>query len=374
MQIKEYNEIITECRKFLKNEITPHVLDMDRTPDFEWALSVWEKSHALDIPSLLLPEDTGGVGYPEVCGALVLDAIASECAGMASVYAHHFTASALMTAIPSEQHPLLLTPAKRADGKPVIGTVVFPTKSNEEKLYLKKRDGRLLLSGNVALAGNMRYAGQYFVFAEEDGTNQSITCVRIDKESQGVRVGNEAGLPGLKINPFMSMDFDDVEINPSDVLGGRGSAGELLKKATDAFDGFVAAMAMGTARAAFQKADAYARERYQFGNIIIQHQEIQRMLGSMLMKLKTGTSAVLGLYGGVRLNLPYASPDPTLAKAYCTGAALDIILDAIQIHGGYGYMHEYGVEKLMRDVKVLQLMMESTPRCHIRAIASTLKG
>ena len=146
MQIKEYNEIITECRKFAKNEITPYALDMDLNPDFGWALSVWEKSHELDIPSLLLPEDAGGVGYPETCGALVLDVMASECAGIASLYAHHFAACALMMAIPPEQqHRLLSTAVKSEDGRPVIGTVIFPTESNEEYLYLKKKDDRVLL-------------------------------------------------------------------------------------------------------------------------------------------------------------------------------------------------------------------------------------
>jgi acyl-CoA dehydrogenase len=125
---------------------------------------------------------------------------------------------------------------------------------------------------------------------------------------------------------------------------------------------------MGSARTAYKKAFAYAGERYQYGKIINRHQEIQRMLGGMLMRLAVGTSGYTRLYDDEKLNLPFSSADPMLAKAFCTDAALEIILDAVQIHGGYGYMHEYGLEKIMRDIKVLQLLGGSNPYHHVRII------
>jgi len=131
-------------------------------------------------------------------------------------------------------------------------------------------------------------------------------------------------------------------------------------------------MAMGTARSAYQKARAYATERFQFGKMIINHQEIQRLLGNMLAKLNVGTVLCTQLFAQESLNLRYSTPDISLAKTFCTDAALEIVLDAIQIHGGYGYMHEYGVEKIMRDNKVLQLMGGSSPLLHRQAIARNL--
>jgi alkylation response protein AidB-like acyl-CoA dehydrogenase len=127
---------------------------------------------------------------------------------------------------------------------------------------------------------------------------------------------------------------------------------------------------MGAARCAYQKALAYAKERYQYGKIIILHPEIQRMLGNMLMKLDIGTSGYIQLLSDKKT--PFLPSDACLVKAFCTDAALEIVIDAIQIHGGYGYMHEYGVEKIMRDTKVLGLLGESNPRLQIRAIAKDL--
>ena len=92
------------------------------------------------------------------------------------------------------------------------------------------------------------------------------------------------------------------------------------------------------------------------------------MLGEMMMKLKIGTSAYMQNFEEEHLEIGYSQPDTSLTKAFCTDAALEIIIDAIQIHGGYGYMHEYGLEKIMRDVKVLQVLGGKNPCHHIDAV------
>jgi alkylation response protein AidB-like acyl-CoA dehydrogenase len=138
------------------------------------------------------------------------------------------------------------------------------------------------------------------------------------------------------------------------------------------FYGLIAAAAMGAARTAYKKAHTYAGERYQYGKMIIQHQEIQRMLGNMLMKLSIGTSSYINAMKQDKWSLSYSSPNAKLAKAYCTDSAVEIVIDAIQVHGGYGYMHDYGVEKIYRDVKVLNLLGNSSPRLHIETITKQL--
>ena len=90
------------------------------------------------------------------------------------------------------------------------------------------------------------------------------------------------------------------------------------------------------------------------------------------MNLKIGTSAYIQVFEDENPEIGYASPDTSLTKAFCTDAALDIIIDAIQIHGGYGYMHEYGLEKIMRDVKVLQVLGGKNPCHHIDVISKKI--
>ncbi len=370
MSFKELNEIVTECRKFAKNEIRDQALDADLAPDMAWVKGIWSKSVQLDIPSLLIPEAYDGAGYSQFCCALVLDALASECAGVASIFAHHFAACIPLIHSDMKRCEKYIRRISGAGGNHAIpASVIFPSNMEEENIILAQKEGRFILSGTSQLTGNTDAAGLFCVFAEDPENDNGLTCVVLEKNTPGVSFGEDAKLPGLKVNSFRRITCEDVEIAPEAIIGEQGGSLNLMKKAQGAFYGFIAAMAMGSARTAYKKAFAYAGERYQYGKMIIEHQEIQRMLGNMLMKLGMGTSGYTHLYHEEKLNLPFSSSDPMLAKAFCTDAALEIILDAIQIHGGYGYMHEYGLEKIMRDIKVLQLLGGSNPYHHVQIIA-----
>jgi alkylation response protein AidB-like acyl-CoA dehydrogenase len=369
MSFKELNMLINECRKFAKNEIRDQALDADLASDTSWVKGIWSKSVQLDIPSILIPEAFEGPGYSEFCCALILDTIASECAGIASLFAHHFAACIpLIHSDMSHSEKYIRQIAGEGGNHAAPASVIFPSDMAERNVILQQKNFRLILSGTSPLTGNLDAAGLLCVFAEDPENDKALTCIILEGNSRGVLLGEDAKLPGLKVNSFRRVTFDNVEIDSEAVIGKQGKGLELMKKAQNAFYGFIAAMAMGSARTAYKKAFAYAEERYQYGKIIIQHQEIQRMLGSMLMKLGMGTSGYTCLYNEEKLNLPFSSADPMLAKAFCTDAALEIILDAIQIHGGFGYMHECGLEKSMRDIKVLQLLGGSNPYHQIQII------
>jgi alkylation response protein AidB-like acyl-CoA dehydrogenase len=133
----------------------------------------------------------------------------------------------------------------------------------------------------------------------------------------------------------------------------------MMDRTSAAFNGFIAAVAMGTARSAYVKAYQYAQERYQFGKMIIEHHEIRRFLANMATKLNMGTAGYVRALSGETLESPLSDGAGGQAKIFCTDAALEIAIDAIQIHGGYGYMKETGLEKVMRDTKMLQLLGKS---------------
>jgi alkylation response protein AidB-like acyl-CoA dehydrogenase len=372
-RIKEYNEIVSECRRFARNEIRPEALERDLTLATDWVLGLWRKSHELDIPWLLLPENINGAGYPELCGAYVLDAIAMECAGVASIFAHHFSACIPLSHINGAhtENKKILWDAKNSR-IPLIGTVIFPNDLDDQTISIQRDNEDFIINGKSSLTANADLAHIYFVFIAEDTSGENITCAMIDKRTSGIGFSEKAELSGLKTNSFKEVIFEEIKIG-SDAIIATGEHGKaLFDKCSNSYYGFVAAMAMGTARTAYAKALAYAKERYQFGQIIIHHDEIQRMLGSMKMKIDMGTAGYVQAFETDRINLPALSADARLAKAYCTQAALEIVQDAIQIHGGYGYMHEYGLEKIMRDVKILQLLGGRNPYHHIQAITEEL--
>jgi alkylation response protein AidB-like acyl-CoA dehydrogenase len=369
--VEAFDEIIDVCRKFAKKEIAPMALEADLTPGPDWVKSIWIKGQEIGIPRVLIPEDFGGVNQSDLCCALILDVLASECAGVASVFAHHFAGCAAIMAGGQEQKEKYLLPlCNVANDDPEIVTVIFPSHMEEAPLRLKEKEGKLILTGTSDLVGNAGLAKTLCVFVEENGKGKEVTCVLAQRDAPGICLGERAKLPGLKVNPFAPIIFQDVEIDSKAIIGLRFDGRQIMETTNDFFYGLVSAVAIGTARRAYEKALAYAKERYQFGKIIIHHPEIQRMLGSMLMKLKIGGTAYIQLLNGEQRS--FRSSDACLAKAFCTKASLEIVIDAVQIHGGYGYMHEYGIEKIMRDSKVLELLGGSNPWLHIQAIAKDI--
>ena len=373
MQLKELNDILNECKRFAKKEIRDLSLEADLNPSPEVLQAVWNKSAELDLPALSLPEVYGGAGYPAFCCALVVDAFSTECAGFASVFAHHFAACIPLSIPPVERGEYFTARMTgMEEGGAFPATVIFPHGEGVDEVCLAETQNELVLTGVPQPVGNFNQKGFLCIFAADPIRENGITCLLLEQERLPDALGEDIKLPGLKINPFHTLRFQDIPISEDDIIGDRGEGHALMQATRKAFFGFVAAMTIGATRSAYQKAYAYAEQRYQYGNTIIYHQEIQRMLGAMLMKLQMGTAGYTRLFAEERLNLPFSIPDPGLTKSFCTDMALEIILDAIQIHGGYGYMHEYGLEKIMRDVKVLQLIGGSSPWLHIEAIADQL--
>ncbi len=365
--IEALDQMIDACEKFAGKEIVEDALRADLERDGGGIPALWEKSREIGLPGLLVPDSCGGAGLPPGVAAMVLEVFASRCAGVASLFAFHFAAC---SALPGEGTPWanrLERLSGAAPGPCGMATVIFPSGEGEAPLRIRGSRGGMQLSGESGLVGNAEHADCFCLFVEEE--RGGVSCLLLDRETPGLRVGENAELPGLKVNAFSPLTFQETKVPASCIVGERGGAGDRLEKVTHLFFGLIAAMAMGAGRAAHEKALAYAGQRYQFGKIILQHQEIQRMLGAMRMKLDVGTAACLRLFREEPQARHLPAPDPALVKAYCTEAALEIALDAVQVHGGYGYMHEYGVEKIMRDAKVLHLLGGSTPSLQIGAVA-----
>ncbi|MEW6078528.1 MAG: acyl-CoA dehydrogenase family protein [Thermodesulfobacteriota bacterium] len=365
-----YAEIISECDRFARKELRPCVLDADLSPDPEVARGLWRKSLELDLPGLLVSESRGGAGMNPLTGAMVLDRLAMECAGFASIFAFHYAACAAAMAAGSGN--FFPSPAGATDDPIPVAALCLPSDPEDMPFAVTEKNGRRVINGSGRPMGNAGLAKTVIVFAGRNGNPGDPVAVRIDPSAAGVSTGEPLHLPGLKMNTFAALALDDVPVEDQAVLAAGDAAGKMMKAAAKAFYAFAAAMAMGCARSALHKAKVYAGQRYQFKKMIIQHQEIQRLLGDMSLKLNMGTAGYLDLLDTERWRPLFLSPDASLVKAFCTDAALDVLMDAIQIHGGYGYMHEYGLEKGMRDVKVLQVLGETNPYLLVRHIADGL--
>ncbi len=359
------HDIMKECGKFARNEIRPCALDLDLDPDKERIASIWHKSREMDLPGLLVPESFGGGDMDGLCAAMVLDCLAAECAGTAIHFAQHFSACAALAAAADEKKELLFQKLADTDKTGIMASICLPADLSENRLTVTED----ILEGVSPPMGTAELAGGMIAFAQTTEEPPECLALWIDQSTPGVSTGKPLHLPGLKAVAFAPLACRQVDLKEVITLG-RGKAAEhMLSAAHRAFYGLVSATAMGCARTGILQADQYARQRYQFGRIIIDHPEIRRMIGAMQMKLTAGTAAYLDLFNETGIRPAFHAPSAALTKAFCTETALEIILDAIQIHGGYGYMHEYGLEKRMRDIKVLGLMGEVNPYLQVRHVA-----
>ena len=370
---EELIEMIDLSKRFMKNEIEEGALEADLNRDDQWLLKIWEKSAEIGYPNLVIPEEYGGVGQSDLCAGLVLDAFASGCAGIASLFAGHFAACRCISmADDLIKRKYLAAIAQTGVRKDGIAALVLPSNYDDTQLKIIRKDGGIFVNGASGLTLGAGIARYFCVFCNDE-ENKNIMCFIAERGEKEIVIGENPLLPGLKVNPFAPVIFDNLRISNENIISIKGKGAALLSEIREIIFGFIAALSIGTARTAYNKARAYAEERYQYGKMIINHSEIQRMLGAMAMKLSVGESAYIEALSHEDSAIGENKNRARFAKIFCSDSAVEIAIDAIQIHGGYGYMHDYGVEKIMRDAKVLQMLGGTSPELCVQAIADEMK-
>jgi acyl-CoA dehydrogenase len=255
-----------------------------------------------------------------------------------------------------------------------LSTCIFPahdppSDKDPEGLAIEQTKEGFVLNGRSALTVGAGFASSFLIFARPRGAlvDGPITSFLIPPDRAGVEPGDREIFSGLKALPIQQVVFTRVKVDDEDIVGGVNKADPLLRYTRNLLHAFLGACAMGLARSSYNKALAYACERYQYGKVIAHHQEIQRLLGQMLTSLHAGTALYIQSLSGQPLEGICSQGRGEYAKIFCTNTALQITIDTVQIHGGYGYMQDYGVEKLMRDAKLVQLLEGQNPVLQIEA-------
>ncbi len=219
-----------------------------------------------------------------------------------------------------------------------------------------KKGDKYVINGSKCFITNGSYASFYTVYAKTDkeAGHRGISAFIVDRDLPGVSVDKKEDKLGQRASNTATISFSDVEIPAENMLGEENKGFKLAMMTLDRTRPGVAAMATGIARAAFEFATEYSKERVQFGVPIAMHQAIQFMIADMatkvhLSRIATWNSAVL-LDQGKRNTL-----ESSHAKRFAADSCMEVTTDAVQVYGGYGFIKEYPVEKLMRDAKIMQL-------------------
>jgi acyl-CoA dehydrogenase len=344
------------AHEFAEKEMRPVAWDYDR--DATWPGEIIEKAWELGLMNSHLPEEYGGPGLGQLDGVIIEEEIAWGCSGIGTSLSCNGLAIAPIVLGASDElkkeylgrlaeAPLL---ASFCLTEPDAGSDVSGMKTTATR-----KGDKWVLNGSKSFITNGEYANWYTVYAktDKDAGHRGISCFIVPRDA-GVVVDKHEDKMGQRASNTASISFPEVEIPLNHLVGEENKGFKLAMMTLDRTRPGVAAMATGVARAAMEFAIDYSKERVQFGVPIAMHQAIQFMLADMATKvhmsrLATWNSAVL-LDQGKRNTL-----ESSHAKRFAADSAMEVCTDAVQVFGGYGFIKEYKVEKLMRDAKILQL-------------------
>src|SRR5512135_535797 len=356
--------------KFAANEIRPRAAEWDR--DGVFPLELFRKAFDLGLMTGFIPETHGGQGLTMLDTCILEEEISWGCSGVAtSMYANALALGPILLAGTAEQKQAFVQPfatefrfASFCLTEPGAGSDAGGIATTA------RRDGDgYVLNGRKCFITNGVRASQYTVFASTDRSrgHRGLTAFVVPRETPGVSPGKKEDKMGQRASETSDVLFEDVRIPEANRLGAEGEGFKIAMRTLDYARAAVAAMAVGVARAAYEHAAEYARQRIQFGQPIAMNQAIYFLLADMATdieaaRLLTWKAAWLADQG--KRNTKEAS----FAKAFAADLAMRAATDAVQIFGGYGYMKDYPVEKLMRDAKLLQIF-EGTSQIQRMVIA-----
>jgi acyl-CoA dehydrogenase len=353
---EEQRNLREMAHDFAVKEIRPVAWEYDR--DGTWPEDVIEKAWQVGLMNSHIPEEYGGPGAGFLDGCLIEEELSWGCSGIQTTLGCNGLASTPVMIGGSEEikkeylgrlteAPLL---ASFCLTEPDAGSDVSGMRTTATR-----RGEKYVINGSKCFITNGGYANWYTVFAktDRDAGHRGISAFVVPRDA-GVVVDKKEDKLGQRASNTATISFDDVEVPVANLLGEENHGFKIAMMTLDRTRPGVAAMATGIARAAFEFAVEYSKERVQFGVPIAMHQAVQFMIADMATdieasRLLTWKSAAM-LDEGERNTLVSSH-----AKRFAADAAMKVATDAVQIYGGYGFIKDYPVEKLFRDAKIMQL-------------------
>jgi acyl-CoA dehydrogenase len=361
----DQRELQDWAHTFAEKEIRPVAALYDEKEEMPW--EVLQKAAKVGLLSYTIPEAYGGNGVPDLVSSLVVgEELFWGCAGIATAIGGIGLASIPIVEMGSEEQkkqwlPLFCDPEKVRMGamcltEPGAGSDVVNMTTKAVK-----QGAEYIINGTKTFITNGGIADVYVVFAKTnpEAGYAGVSAVNLDGKTPGISSGKKFKKLGLRASHTAEVHFDDVHVPAENLLGQENMAFLGAMKMLEHSRPTVAIAGVGVARAAYEYALGYSKERVQFGKPIYHNQGISFTLADMLTKIDAGRllayrAAWLADQGRS------CSLEGSMAKAYCGDMAMDVATNAVQILGGYGYMRDYPVEKWLRDAKIMSIYEGTT--------------
>ena len=344
------------AREFARNEIAPVAEHYDKSHEYPWP--VVKKAQELGLTAMSVPEEYGGLGLSLFEEVLVGEELSWGCSGISTAIAVNSLGIAPILVAGNEAQKRAYG-GRMADGEMAGYCATEPEAGSDVagiKTTAKKVGDEYILSGRKMFITGGTVANYYTVFAYTDPTQRynGMSCFIVDRDWDGVSVGKPFDKMGQHASDTAEVIFEDVRVPAENLLGQEGIGFMIAMKVFDRSRPGTAAGAVGVAQRALDECVKYAKERTTWGKPLWQHQVIGHMIADMAIEIEAARllvwKAAWAVDAGERNTTAAA-----YAKAFAADTAMKVTTDAVQVFGGYGYMSEYPVEKLMRDAKIYQI-------------------
>ena len=346
------------ARAFAADRVAPHALEWDRKR--ELPLDVLRETGPLGMGGIYVRDDVGGSGLGRLDAVLIFEALAEACPAFSSYISIHNMAAWMIDSFGSDEQRHRFLPALTSMEKIASYALTEPG-SGSDAAALKARavlDGdHYVLNGTKQFISGAGANDVYVVMVRtgDDGP-KGISTLVIDKDTPGLSFGAAENKMGWHMQPTAQMIFDNCRVPVENRLSGEGAGFAIAMAGLDGGRLNIAACSLGGAQAATDKAASYAQDRKAFGKPVAAFQATQFKLADMETRLAAARALLYSAATRLDAKSHDASKWSAMAKRFVTDTGFDVANDALQIHGGYGYLHDYGIEKLVRDLRVHQIL------------------
>ncbi len=356
----EQREIRDLVRVLARERIAPRAAEIDKSSEFPWDVVELFREHG--IFGVMYDEEYGGLGASALMTLVAIEEVSKVCATSGLILAVQELGSLGVKLAGSEEQKERYLP-RLGTGEWLTAYALTEPGSGSDSAAMRseaRREGDVyVINGSKRFITNAGVADLYTVFAKTDPTagHDGISAFLVEASSPGFEVGRIEPKMGIKGSTTGELFFNDMQIPAENLLGEEGEGFRIAMRILDRSRPGIGAQGLGLAQGATDYALEYAKERETMGKPIGQHQMISAMLADMetkceaarLLLYKCGQLIDEGAEGSELRKIS------AMAKLYCSDVAMEVTTDAVQILGGYGYMQEYPVERMMRDAKITQL-------------------
>jgi len=347
-------------REFAVKELAPSAAERDEQERFDRDL-MFGRLAELGLTGIVFPEEYGGAGADYISYAIAVEELSRVCASTGVTLSAHLSlgSNSIYLFGSEEQKRKFLTPLAKGDKMGAFG-LTEPSAGSDAggTKCVALRDGdEWTLNGTKIFVTNGGEADTYIIFARTDKNalkHHGISAFIVEKGMPGFSFGKKEKKMGIRSSPTYELIFENCRVPAGNLLGPEGEGFKVAMKALDGGRIGIAAQALGIAQGALDAAVDYARERKQFDSPICRFQGVQFQLADMATQIEAARLLVYQAAGSASRGKSY-SRQSAMAKLFASETAMKVTTQAVQIFGGYGYIRDFPVERMMRDAKITEI-------------------